>query len=58
MKKVFKFIGFTLFALVLIIGLAAWSIHLKGVPEYAFSPSPEIANLKIPRSDSASSNVA
>jgi mono/diheme cytochrome c family protein len=52
MKKILKFIGFTLLGVVLLLGIGATYIQLKGVPTQKYAPTPEILNLQVPREDS------
>lgn len=53
MKKVFKVTGYLLLTLVLLLGLSALYIQIKGVPNGKFAPTPEIANLIVPKGDTA-----
>jgi len=52
MKKIFKFLGFAVLAIVALAGLGASYIYFKGVPNYTFAPTTEIAALQVPRGDS------
>lgn len=53
MKKVLKVLGFALLGIVSLVALGAAFIYFKGVPNYAFEPTPEIAALQVPKGDTA-----
>jgi mono/diheme cytochrome c family protein len=53
MKKLLKFIGFALLGIIMLVGIGATYIQIKGVPKYDYSPTPEMLNLQVPRGDSA-----
>lgn len=52
MKKIFRYLLYTLGAVVLLLAAGAAFISIKGAPTYEYQLPPEIANLKAPR-DSA-----
>lgn len=52
MKKILKYLGFTVLAIVVLAGIGATYISVKGVPNYNYAPTPEIVSLQIPRGDS------
>ncbi len=51
MKKALKILGFAVLSIVALVGLGAAYIYFKGVPNYPFAPTPEIAALQVPKGD-------
>ena len=47
MKRLFKILGLALVTILLLIGIGAGYIFFKGIPTYAYKPTPEISQLKV-----------
>lgn len=53
MKKIFKILGYGLAGFLLILCLSAFYINAKGVPTFKYAPSAAVAELKVPKGDTA-----
>lgn len=47
MKRLFKILGYTLGAIVLLVGIGVAFISFRGIPTYPYAPTPDIINLKV-----------
>lgn len=53
MKKTMKVFGFAFLGLAVLVCMGAAYFQIKGIPAYPYTPTAEIANLKVPQSDTA-----